>query len=1042
MALATAASLGACADDGPAPVRLGVTLDEATSTLVVSVSRELASGETLHARVRRGAAGELDCAAMASSIGRIDAAPLAGTTYRGPAVSPEAFVEPYDDSWVHGEPTAEMLSRIADGQYLIDVCLVNGARTVAQAELDVRRALDRAGTDGKFDGEEGERIASVTAYGERCVAELGEIPFFPSIGEGDYQTYNCLDSVPIPTTVTRDDGTVESPSTDVPQCDEPQHIYSLCEPNAVTGRTNGPRVQSAANEQGTHWVLLCRKARAEEGAYNDIAMIGHNPYTGRTCFFQNALYSRTDGLHVPHPADRVQSERSPQQSEALWSGVHGGLGSGIQCASCHDSDPFIHTPWIDGALDANGDPVIPRMGVHEDFALGFNTAPYSIVNLTAQGWTMPRQLTSPEAAACTRCHRIGDGRWADDWLRRLEATDSSWTQLTTPAYRRFEHAFWMPPEVDGLDETSWPQSDFGRALDFIQQCADNPMAEGCRWEEIPSDPLAGGDDGLPVIDLTGPDLAREALVILGANVVTGDDPRCPGGNCATRRCAECHSVSRGGLRRWLELTRTAWQGCGLQRDPNEMSQEEARAAVDCMKTDPSDPRSEFAAAKLGILTTGAQYGYFRRLFQKAYGDVWANHFARFRARVGMPKGSHPQLSQREHAVVAAWFRADLAALDTVLPDPPAPTTCTEQYDRSALDPILDAMRFDGWSAVNAEAGIRMHGCPDANPLHCFDEAKYHDRSAEWGAGGQGTLRQLTTLAFRTSFWTRSSADGRYVGNGGGTAGATITDLLGNRDIGVDANYDPGFFPDNSGFVFQGATGGAGFCQQRLLDRDELVAFDEPECVTARGINLYQHVARGLGGGDYFVINSQFNSDPGNSTNDPGAYFDASSTMKLTPMVFDGTRYQTLAPVIVDSPFEGDSVLSPSGRMVISRLGGPNGQPLGYVLREVVASRAGASYTVDISRRLATICTAGAKPNISFDERFMVTHHYEGDGTSNVYLTDLRTGVRSQITRMPAGAQALFPHFRSDGWFYFLVRDGMAEHIVASDAAVRASAAAM
>jgi hypothetical protein len=36
--------------------------------------------------------------------------------------------------------------------------------------------------------------------------------------------------------------------------------------------------------------------------------------------------------------------------------------------------------------------------------------------------------------------------------------------------------------------------------------------------------------------------------------------------------------------------------------------------------------------------------------------------------------------------------------------------------------------------------------------------------------------------------------------------------------------------------------------------------------------------------------------------------------------------------------------------------------------------------------------------------------------------------------MQPGQRALFPHFRSDGWLYFLVRDRtLPERIVASDA---------
>ena len=43
--------------------------------------------------------------------------------------------------------------------------------------------------------------------------------------------------------------------------------------------------------------------------------------------------SKADGSKVPHPADKTKSQN-------LWSGVHGGLGSGIECSRCHDADAF------------------------------------------------------------------------------------------------------------------------------------------------------------------------------------------------------------------------------------------------------------------------------------------------------------------------------------------------------------------------------------------------------------------------------------------------------------------------------------------------------------------------------------------------------------------------------------------------------------------------------------------------------------------------------------------------------------------------------
>ena len=130
---------------------------------------------------------------------------------------------------------------------------------------------------------------------------------------------------------------------------------------------------------------------------------------------------------------------------------------------------------------------------------------------------------------------------------------------------------------------------------------------------------------------------------------------------------------------------------------------------------------------------------------------------------------------------------------------------------------------------------------------------------------------------------------------------------------------------------------------------------------------------------------------------------------------------------------------------MSRLaGGPDGGPLGFVIRRVVAKRDGTNYNIDISKEMARICISGAKANISFDERFMITHKYENE-TANIYLVDLLTGSTMRVTNMPPGVKALFPHFRSDNWFYFLVKDTTSEttteYMVASDLAVMLGASA-
>jgi len=1046
--------LAACAGNGSSEATLELSYHEGSRTLRVRTDRGLSATESLHVQLRRGGVGALDCRTMADGIPRIDGDVITDGLFQGPAVPAEAFETPYDARWLEvDEPTPEMLAAIAEGGWIVDVCFMDGTQVVRELEVDVTRTTDSHGGDGKFDGDDEERITSVGAYAEACVSEMGEIPFFEPLAEHDYGTANCLDGTPIPMVITAEDGSsYEMPTTrdesrgrttsgyfSYDECDDNQFIYSSCEPNAATGVSNGPRVQSSRNDQGTHWVLLCRKAQEEEGRYYDIAMIGHNPYTGKTCFFQNGLGRLMDGLHVPHPGDTVESEQSPQQWESLWSGLHGGIGSGIECAECHDADPFIHTPWIDGARDESGDTVVPRMGENDDFFLGFNDAPYSIVNLRGQGWTMPNQIVSEEAAPCTRCHRMGgDGRWANSWLRRLEGEDSAWNRITTAHGEEFDNMFWMPPDAQGLDREAWAESEYGQAIDFIQRCASNPSAEGCEFAEIPSEPITDPGE-LPTIELEGMELALEAAKIVGARVFDAEDERCTGegGLCATRRCAECHSVSRNGLEHWLELTDHAWGECNLETAPEDMTQEEALAAVNCMREEPSDPQSVFEAAKIGILATGAQYGTFRELFQRAFSaEEWLVEWLRFKARVGMPKGNHPALSQREFATLLKWFQADLANATDVIDDPPAPTTC-EDYLAPAMADHIDEMQYEGWQAINEENGIRMFACDGTETAtECFKDGRFPLRG-EW-VGEVGNLHQVRDLGFRTSFWMRSSADGRFVGNGGRTVegfGSTITDLLRDVNIGIKASYDPGFFPDNSGFIFQGGGQGAGLCAQSLLETADTVDFTDASCMRATGVNLYQHVARGVGGGDYFIINSQFTSDSGNaSDSNPRANWGVSATMKFTPMIFNGATYEQQDAVVVDSPYEGDSVLSPSSRLVISRLAGG----LGYQIRRVQATQFGADYVINVDEVMATVCMDGAKANISYDERFFVTHVY-AEGKADIWLVDLTDGSRHRVTNMPEGTQALFPHFRNDGWFYFLVKDGDERYAVASDAALRIAA---
>ena len=1130
----------------------------ATGRVVIELSEELGGGSSVFVDVRRGSFGTLDCAELA---GRVAAITPSGKMFDGPTVD-VALTKPfYGPEWGAGNPTPEMLAAAAAGtDSIIDVCVMDGSKIVRRVERDLFQAWDDGKAhrlDGKADSiESGEvTINSAQQYGVRCIADLGEIPFFTKQDDGTYTTYDCLESTPLPMTITDANGVVTAPQTgSVAKCDNPQYIYSSCEA--------GPRVATRTNELGTRWSLLCRKSIGgfASDQYNDIAMIGHNPYTGKTCFFQNALHVKTDGGHVPHPADPVKSTN-------LWSGVHGGLGSGIECARCHDADAFIHTPWIDGAKDPQGRPIVPRVGVDPDYPIGVNDSPYALINAAGQNWTMKQQLVSPEANACLRCHRMAGGQFTSTWLSRLEGTDTAWTNITTPAYNQAAHKFWMPPGVSFPTDATFQSSEYQTALDFIQACGANPTGPGCVWSPIPTTPSGATGNGVLRNPVALPDaeLADRATRLLGMNR-----------NAPSQVCAECHAPNQTTLNTWLESTEAALGSClaattgGEQRletfadqhvaasefksfgpfdvaagskievhmtgtgDPDLYVKRNAEttdvvydcrpytagatedctsarfhasgpakfwvgikgftegtatitvsyktpgtvvqpaaSVVDCLRLEPGHADSPFAVSKLGIYAAAAHLGWFQDTFHSAFPveggntvDTWALQYGNFKNRVAMPKGNHPRFSQAEFDIVAEWFDRGLPLLTTYIAQDTGPTSCTTSIG-SQVAAHATTMATQGWQNVNKLAGLAMFGCgAQTNPSNCltsFPDAQSQPYGSGWAH--TGNLRVLRELAFNTIFWMRSSADGRFVANGAtGGSGAVISDLQTNKDMRVSAAYDPGFFPDNRGWVFQGTPIGAGFCTTALLvSNPDHITFGESQCSSV-GVGLYQHLGAGLNNGDYFAVTSQFTSDfPGGGvTRDPYAGFSANAQMSLIPMMFDGSHFVAKTPAIVASPSEGDIVLSPSTKLSIGRFGA-DGNQLGYVLHKINATPNAASYDVT-APEIARYCMKGGKPAFSFDERFLVYHHYVNPsdyadlgfasssdptfqdmlakGTANVMLLDLVSGQEKRITSMHAGQYALYPHFRSDGWIYFLARDLVTnkEYVIASDAALAAPVA--
>jgi len=601
-----------------------------------------------------------------------------------------------------------------------------------------------------------------------------------------------------------------------------------------------------------------------------------------------------------------------------------------------------------------------------------------------------------------------------------------------------------------------------------------PFAAGCS--------SASEDEADVSVDaLTDDELASKALAIMGAKVQGAD-----------QQCNRCHDVNTATLKKWSDDYKSTMAFLSDEsKSPDER--------INYMRRDPNDATSTFAPAKLGFLSAGTHFGgsavvdrnrtpttYKQANLLRTLFKGKDDEFRRFRANTLMPiEPEYDRLSAGEYETIAAWIDKGMPKLTDLLREEPRPTSCTDDF--AQLKAHASEIKSRSWESVNRDARVPMLACDaGSKTIDCFKQvfegkeifpdAAKKEYGRGWAQDGS-TVRILRELEYKTFYWTRPSADGRFVANGmseGGSDGAVIADLAAalapggpkTRDIMASARYDPDFWPDNKGFMFQGTPNGGVFCAQSLLTNPATtrVSFSEPQCSKLDTVGLYQTVGQRIGDNsvaDHFVVNGKFASDnPGLTASDrdltPTFGPDAKAIIRV--MFAQGndaeSGYQVKQSVELPTPFEGDIMMARSSELLGARVAGEQGA-LGYSIRRVSGTFADDGYRFTL-KPIGRICMPGNKANFSFDERFLVTHHYltredfasdeeyapyKEKGGADLYIADFVTGKKQRITRMKPGQFAIFPHFRSDGWLYFLVRDASdstkkKEYIAASDWAIR------
>ena len=314
----------------------------------------------------------------------------------------------------------------------------------------------------------------IIQYGEDCAKLIAEAPPF-----------NCLDFEIIPITV---DGKTPEKYTPHMKCDKPAYLpYPAQTDGQCTPYT---RVQ-VVRDDDVQILQYCRRMYIrpkDDPRFDSLEMIMHNVKTGSTCFFISQNFGQDPegelGLRVPPPNEETPPEGFPSARE-IWASPEKIANDG--CIYCHDSDPWMHTPYIMQTLEIPADP------------WGF----YSVdVGGPFRRWPKPMSI-STRGNSCTGCHRIGSlntclpqdiptfGMQPSKMLQSLglaahgEFGAKSLKEQKDPQTHWGGHPHgWMGERLPDIDTEQWES--FHKGVLELQECCKDPTGPGCIVEPIES----------------------------------------------------------------------------------------------------------------------------------------------------------------------------------------------------------------------------------------------------------------------------------------------------------------------------------------------------------------------------------------------------------------------------------------------------------------------------------------------------------------------------------------------------------------------------
>lgn len=244
-------------------------------------------------------------------------------------------------------------------------------------------------------------------------------------------------------------------------CDNPSLQVGDCMSGSSLQRYEG-RTADGTPLPHVIWVSFCRHDGRDTDEYDvpdSGQLIGYNTLTGATAFFEsgdNGKWTYVDGS-----TNRLMGVLPGIDDPDAFNEAYRTPGT-VQCVTCHQSDPFIHNPFIDAAKlpSDTTQPVVPR--------ITGSAVPYYVIG--ASDWDM--RTIHIEENGCLRCHRIG--------MKTVE-------EFMGDGWHPNEH---MPPRNPGS-----LASDFEELLECWTNTPEN--TSGCDWVIPPAGTCEGrvvGDD--------------------------------------------------------------------------------------------------------------------------------------------------------------------------------------------------------------------------------------------------------------------------------------------------------------------------------------------------------------------------------------------------------------------------------------------------------------------------------------------------------------------------------------------------------------------